>query len=75
MKISNELSEVMTIDELAKFLRCKRRAIYSLTRSRAQSNGNPLPVLRLGIGMRFSRASVLAWMARGEARSETAVQQ
>jgi excisionase family DNA binding protein len=51
--------EILTIDDLAKLLRCKRRAVYSLTRSRAK---NPLPTLRLGIGLRWRRSDVERWL-------------
>jgi predicted DNA-binding transcriptional regulator AlpA len=56
--------EIMTRDELAKFLRVQPRAIYSLTRSRAK---NPLPTLRLGIGLRWRRVDVDAWLQRAAA--------
>jgi excisionase family DNA binding protein len=60
--------EILTIDDLAKLLRCKRRAIYSLTRARAHANR--LPVLRLGIGLRFRRVDVDPWLAASAGQTE-----
>jgi predicted DNA-binding transcriptional regulator AlpA len=65
---SENLPDVLTIDQLAQFLQCKRRAIYNLTRSRAQASETRLPVLRLPVGIRFLKPSVLAWMARAESQ-------
>jgi hypothetical protein len=62
----DDMPDVLTLDQLAQFLQCKRRAIYSLTRARAQADESRLAVLRLPIGMRFAKASVLAWLARAE---------
>ena len=51
--------EILTIEDLAKLLKCKKRAIYSMTRARAK---HPLPVLRLGIAMRFRRTDIDRWL-------------
>lgn len=56
------VSSIMTIDDLAQFLKTSRRSIYNLTRRRNQSGVNPLPVLRLGIGMRFRRTDIDCWL-------------
>jgi predicted DNA-binding transcriptional regulator AlpA len=53
--------EILTREELARLLRCKPRAIYSLTRSRATENR--LPTLRLPIGLRWRRSDVETWLA------------
>lgn len=57
-------SEILTIDELANFLKCSRRSIYNLTRKRNQSGVNPCPVLRTPVGIRFLRSSVEQWLQR-----------
>jgi hypothetical protein len=67
-----DLPEILTRTQLAQFLQVKPRAIFNLTRARArrvahgQHTENKLPVLRLGVGMRFAKASVLAWLSRAE---------
>jgi predicted DNA-binding transcriptional regulator AlpA len=58
-------SEILTVDDLAAFLKCSRRSVYELTRRRGQyCTGNPLPVLRLPCGMRFLRSDVEQWIRR-----------
>jgi hypothetical protein len=42
----SEISEILTIDDLAAFLKCSRRSIYNLTRKRSQAGVNPCPVLK-----------------------------
>jgi hypothetical protein len=58
-----EMPDLLTIDQLAAFLQCKRRAIYSLTRSRAQDGENPLKILRLPVGLRVRRVDLESWLA------------
>ena len=58
-------SEILTVDELAAFLKCSRRSIYELTRSRGQArHETALPVLRLPCGMRFLRRDIEAWIEK-----------
>src|SRR5450432_474310 len=53
-------SDILTVAEL---LKCKPSSIYNLTRIRTRSRyDNPIPVLRLPMGLRFRRSSVLAWL-------------
>ena len=59
----NEMPDILTRADLAQILQVKPRAIYSLTRARAK-NVNPLPVLRLPIGLRWRRQDVESWLER-----------
>ena len=63
-RLSERFSEILTIDELANFLKCSRRSVYNLTRKRAQASTNPCPVLRTPVGIRFLRTAVEAWLQR-----------
>lgn len=56
--------EIWTIKDLAKFLKVKPHAIYSLTRQRAADSGRAIPVLRLPCGMRFLRSDVMDWLEK-----------
>jgi predicted DNA-binding transcriptional regulator AlpA len=56
-------NDIMTVAELAELLKCKKSSIYNLTRHRGQARyDNPIPVLRLPMGLRFRRSSVWAWL-------------
>ena len=58
-------SEILTVEDLAAFLKCSRRSIYELTRRRGQFGTEiPLPVLRLPCGMRFLRSDIEQWIRR-----------
>lgn len=62
-------SDVMTVAEVAELLRCKPSSVYNLTRRRGAARyENPIPVLRLPMGLRFRRSSVLAWLESQETR-------
>lgn len=59
------VSEILTVEDLAAFLKCSRRSVYELTRRRGQNcTENPLPILRLPCGMRFLRSDVEQWIRR-----------
>jgi predicted DNA-binding transcriptional regulator AlpA len=63
-------SDILTVAEVAELLKCKRSSIYNLTRIRTRTRyDNPIPVLRLPMGLRFRRASVLAWLKSQETTS------
>ncbi len=54
-------NDILTVAEVAEILKCKKSSIYNLTRHRGQARyDNPIPVLRLPMGLRFHRSSVLA---------------
>ena len=57
------MTEILTIEELAQFLKMSRGQIYSMTRQRAKVRQvNPLPVLRLNGNIRFRRSDVERWL-------------
>ena len=56
-------NDILTVAEVADILKCKKSSIYNLTRHRGQARyDSPIPVLRLPMGLRFRRSSVLAWL-------------
>ncbi len=56
-------NDILTVAEVAELLKCKRSSVYNLTRIRTRARyDNPIPVLRLPMGLRFRRSSVLAWL-------------
>lgn len=63
-------NDILTVIELAEILKCKPSSVYNLTRRRGQARyDNPIPVLRLPMGLRFRRSSVLAWLKSQERTS------
>ena len=59
--------EILTVSEVAEILRCKPSSVYNLTRRRGKVRyENPIPVLRLPMGLRFRRSSILVWLAAQE---------
>ncbi len=63
-------NDILTVAEVAELLKCKPSSIYNLTRIRTRSRyDNPIPVLRLPMGLRFRRSSVLAWLKAQETTS------
>lgn len=64
-KVGAVADEIMTIDELAAYLKMGRSSVYEMTRKRAQvRHPNPLPVCRIGGHIRFRKSDVDAWIAR-----------
>jgi len=62
--------DVLSVAEVAELLKCKPSSIYNLTRLRGRARyDNPIPVLRLPMGLRFRRSSVLAWLKSQETTS------
>jgi predicted DNA-binding transcriptional regulator AlpA len=58
-------TEILTVQDLATFLKCSKRSVYELTRRRGQTCTEiPLPILRLPCGMRFLRSDVEQWIRR-----------
>jgi predicted DNA-binding transcriptional regulator AlpA len=56
--------DIITVKEVAEILRCKPSSVYNLTRRRSvRYTHAPIPVIRLPLGLRFRRSSVLAWLA------------
>ena len=64
-------NDVLTVAELASLLKCKVSSIYNMTRHRGKARyERPIPVLRLPMGLRFRRSSVLAWLSAQEKATE-----
>jgi predicted DNA-binding transcriptional regulator AlpA len=60
-------NDILTVAEVAELLKCMPSSIYNLTRIRTRERyDNPIPVLRLPMGLRFRRSSVLAWLRSQE---------
>ena len=57
--------DLLTPQELAAWLKVKPSWVFEQTRQRAKTrNKNPLPCLRLGKYVRFSRSQVADWLSR-----------
>jgi hypothetical protein len=60
-------NDILSVAEFAELLKCRPSSIYNLTRIRTRERyDNPIPVLRLPMGLRFRRSSVLAWLRSQE---------
>lgn len=58
------MGEILTVEELASFLKMTRRQIYEMTSARTRSRQkHPLPLLRVNGNLRFSRKAVEDWLA------------
>jgi hypothetical protein len=62
----NGTDELLTLDEVAALLKCTRRQVLELTRSRAQVRSkHPLPVFKLNAKMlRVRRSDFAAWLEK-----------
>jgi hypothetical protein len=64
---ANPADELLTVADLAAILKCKESSVYNLTRRRGRARyDNPVPVLRLPMGLRFRRESVMTWLRSQE---------
>jgi hypothetical protein len=60
-------NDILTVAEVAELLKCRPSSVYNLTRLRGRRRyENPIPVIRLPLGLRFRRPSVLAWLKSQE---------
>jgi predicted DNA-binding transcriptional regulator AlpA len=58
---------ILTVAEVAELLRCKPSSVYNLTRRTGRARyDNPIPVMRLPMGLRFKKSSIVAWLASQE---------
>jgi predicted DNA-binding transcriptional regulator AlpA len=58
-------SEILTVEDLASWLKISKRSVYEMTRERGQQRHEiPLPILRLPVGLRFRRSDIEAWLNR-----------
>jgi predicted DNA-binding transcriptional regulator AlpA len=56
-------SEILTVEDLAKWLKVSKRSVYEMTRDRGQQRHEiPLPILRLPVGLRFRRIDIERWL-------------
>lgn len=66
-------TDIMTVPEVAELLKCKPSSVYNLTRLRGRRRyDNPIPVIRLPMGLRFRRSSVLSWLRSKETTTVSA---
>ncbi len=66
--------EILTVDEVAAWLKISKRHVYELAQPRTQSGDlreHPLPCIRLGASVRFSKAAVEEWLQRLSASNIT----
>ncbi len=59
--------QILTANEVASLLRISKRHVFELAQPRTRSGDvreNPLPCLRLGKSVRFSKEAVEAWIER-----------
>jgi|CXWL01.1.fsa_nt_gi excisionase family DNA binding protein len=61
---AEQLSEVLTADEVASLLRVSRKSVYTFFRKGEIPGGR-----RIGAALRFSRTRVLQWLAEGQERA------
>lgn len=58
-------TKILTINELAQWLKMSRRQVYNMTRARGQARMElPLPVLRINGNIRFRKCDIEEWLAR-----------
>ena len=55
---SSELSEILTLDEVAEYLKIPKKTVYKMTRD------GELPAFKAGKHWRVPRAELGAWIAR-----------
>lgn len=61
--VEKKPDDIITVVEVAAILKCRPSSVYNLTRKRAKRyKHTPLPVIRLPLGLRFKRSSVLKWL-------------
>lgn len=58
------MTELLTIDELAAWLKFTRRQVYELTSKRGQNAPHPLPVFKVNGNIRFRRDQVESWIVK-----------
>ncbi len=65
--MSDQQDELLTVTDLAAILKCKPSSVYNLSRRTGRARyDHPIPVIRLPMGLRFRRSSVLAWLESQE---------
>lgn len=54
---------VLTLDDVASVLRCPKRSVYNISRSRGQNSPGALRFLRLPIGLRVLKSDLQNYLA------------
>jgi predicted DNA-binding transcriptional regulator AlpA len=64
--MSDAPTQILTIAELAEWLKVSKRSVYNMTRKRGQVRMAPdnLPILNVNGNIRFRRCDVEAWLER-----------
>jgi predicted DNA-binding transcriptional regulator AlpA len=59
------MSELLTIDDLAKYLKLSKRSCYELTKARTRARQkHPVPLIRINGHARFVKADVENWIQK-----------
>lgn len=70
---TTQQDDIITVAEVAAILKCRPSSVYNLTRKRGLARyAHPLPVIRLPLGLRFKRSSILQWLDDIEERPQRA---
>jgi excisionase family DNA binding protein len=57
--------ELLTVEQLADWLKLKPRTVRELVRERSRTNQLvPIPVIRVGRNVRFSRSAITEWLTQ-----------
>lgn len=59
--------EILTVNEVAAWLKISKRHVYELMQQRTRSGevrSNPIPSLRIGSSVRFRKSDVEAWIEK-----------
>ena len=57
--------EILTVDELAAWLKMSKGQIYEMTKERTRTGAmrdNPIPVLKINGNVRFRKSSIDEWL-------------
>jgi predicted DNA-binding transcriptional regulator AlpA len=60
------MDDILTIDELASWLKMSKRQIYTMCEKRTRTGSmknHPLPVLKINGNLRFRRCDIERWLA------------
>jgi excisionase family DNA binding protein len=62
---------LLTVDEVAQFLKLPKSTVYELTRNRSRMQGQePIPCFKVGKRLRFSKDDVVGWLDRLSQKQE-----
>lgn len=61
--MSEPISEILTVEDLASWLKFSKGQVYDLTRSRAKARHSyPVPTLRINGNLRFLKSDIEKWL-------------